>query len=118
MHEIFLVDADAIRKFDVQNCGLVGVCVDVGVSIAILAGSDRWESASAFGGGTEGGSCLDGGNWGCSGSRFGNNLLNRLYRGGNRLLWGNLLCNWLDWLGLLDRLCYGLGLLHDLGLHI
>ena len=40
MHEIFLVDADAVRKFDVQNCGLIRVCIDVGVPVAILAGSD------------------------------------------------------------------------------
>ena len=118
MHEIFLVDADAIRKFDVQNCGLVGVCVDVGVSIAILAGSDRRQGASAFCGCTEGGSGLDRSDRGCRGSRFCIHLLNRLYGGGNWLLWGNLLCNWLDWLGLLGRLCYGLSLLNDLGLHI
>ena len=64
MHEIFLVDADAIRKFDVQNCGLVGVCVDVGVPVAILAGSDRWQGASDVCGCTECGLSLNGSNRG------------------------------------------------------
>jgi len=46
VHEIFLVDADAVRKLDVQDCRLVGVRVDVGVSVAILAGSDCWKGAA------------------------------------------------------------------------
>ena len=99
MHEIFLVDADAVRKFDVQNRGLVGVCVDVGVPVAVLAGSDRWEGASDVCGCSECGRSLNGSNRGCSGSWFDIILGFRLCRGYNRLLWGNLLCNWLDWLG-------------------